>query len=380
MQESSNLDTSRTSPSPKTDAKTRKRPANGRPFLEVQYHPGDIRRGVRYIFLTRRQVGLWAGGILAWILFVGFGLWTAPQVVENRLAKRHYETELTDRDHQGRKLQENVAILRELAKESEDVRVQISKIYLTYGFTEQGDSHGQGGYPEPSIAEASDAVFSESVFKEEVRDGQDLLGGIHEQVQVLEVFLEEIRSFEESNEDQVRTTPSISPIRSDEFVLTSPFGTRRSPFTQELDFHAGVDLAATLGTPIYAPADAVVTFAGRYSLRRNVSWWRYGNLVALRHGDRLLTLYGHCEEVTVKTGDKVRRGQQIGTVGNTGWSTNPHLHYEIRRLGDDEEWRPVDPRIYILDHRWRNEERMLIRARRAPDAQTYEPLPSTLSR
>ena len=375
MQESS-TPASRT-PAPRKSSggasKERRRPADGRPLLEIQYHPSDIRRGVRYLFLTRRQVTLWASGVLAWILFVSFGLWAAPQVIESGVAKHRYDAELAIREEEGAKLQDHVAILRDLARESEDVRLQISKIYLTYGFTEQGESHGQGGYPAPPVLEVADSVYGETIA-----DGQGLLGGIQEQVHVLEVFLEEIRSFEESNEDQVRTTPSISPIRSDEFVLTSPFGTRRSPFTQELDFHAGVDLAATLGTPIYAPADAVVSFAGRYSLRRNVSWWRYGNLITLRHGERLLTLYGHCEELSVKTGDKVHRGQQIGTVGNTGWSTNPHLHYEIRRLGDDDEWQPVDPRIYILDHRWRNEERMLIRARRAPDAQTYEPLPSTL--
>jgi len=76
----------------------------------------------------------------------------------------------------------------------------------------------------------------------------------------------------------------------------------------------------------------------------------------------------------------VKRGEVIATVGNTGWSTNPHLHYEVRWRDEDGQWHPVDPRIYILDHRWRDEERMLIQARKAPSSQEYEPLPRAIGR
>jgi murein DD-endopeptidase MepM/ murein hydrolase activator NlpD len=193
--------------------------------------------------------------------------------------------------------------------------------------------------------------------------------------------VEEVRSFELANRDQVRQTPSISPLNSKDFVLTSPYGTRTSPFTREVDFHAGIDLAAPIGTPILAPSDGIVAFAGRYPLNQSVGWWRYGNLVAIRHGERFITLFGHCNEVNVRGGDRVKQGDVIATVGDTGWSTNPHLHYEIRRLDEaDATFKPVDPRIYILDHRWSDQERLLIRARRAPDAQDFEPLPRTLRR
>ncbi len=163
-------------------------------------------------------------------------------------------------------------------------------------------------------------------------------------------------------------------------MLTSPFGTRRSPFTKNLDSHPGIDLAATPGTPILAPADGLVVFAGRYPLRYSVSWWRYGNLVGLRNGDRFITLFGHCDEIKVRTGQKVRQGEVVATVGNTGWSTSPHLHYEVRKKEEGDDFRPVDPRIYILDHRWRDEERLLVRARRAPDLRDFEPLPRRIRR
>jgi murein DD-endopeptidase MepM/ murein hydrolase activator NlpD len=99
----------------------------------------------------------------------------------------------------------------------------------------------------------------------------------------------------------------------------------------------------------------------------------------LRHGDRFVTLYGHLDEIRVRRGQRVKQGDVLGAVGNTGWSTSPHLHYEVRRK-EDGEFRPVDPRIYILDHQWRDEERLLVRARSAPDLNDFEPLPRLLTR
>jgi murein DD-endopeptidase MepM/ murein hydrolase activator NlpD len=213
----------------------------------------------------------------------------------------------------------------------------------------------------------------------ELTETAALLSGLREQTEVLGAFLREVQFFEGQHLDQVRTTPSASPLR-DDFLLTSPFGQRRNPFTSRSDFHAGIDLSAQRGTPVYAPAAGRVAFAGRYNARRNVAWWRYGNLVSLRHGDDFVTLFGHLDQVKVKAGQVVEQGQLIGLVGNTGWSTNPHLHYEVRRRDATGDLRPVDPRVYILDHRWRDEEQLLVRARSAPDIGTYEPLPSLIGK
>ncbi len=350
-----------------------RRAADRRPYLEIQYHSNNIRRGVRYLFLTRRQVAWILLGTVAYLAFVGCSITIAPAVISNYLAMGEYQELVAQRLQEGERLKAMVQHMAELAERGDKVRLEMSKIYLAYGFSDDG-SLGKGGYPHQP------AKVPPSIYAANIRRGNGLHARVNEQLGVLEALLNEVQSFESSHREQVANTPSTSPLRGGEFVLTSPFGTRTSPFTKEVDFHAGIDLAAAVGTPIYAPANGVVAFAGRYPLRRSVGWWRYGNLVALRNGERFITLFGHCDEIMVRSGQKVRQGDIIATVGNTGWSTNPHLHYEVRRIEQDREYVPIDPRIYILDHRWRDEEKLLVRARRSPDARSFEPLPRVLRR
>ncbi|AFL73587.1 M23 family metallopeptidase [Thiocystis violascens] len=112
--------------------------------------------------------------------------------------------------------------------------------------------------------------------------------------------------------------------------LTSGYGRRRHPVTQDPRFHAGIDLAAPIGTPVRAVADGQVRMAG----------WAggYGRLVELEHGQGWTTRYGHLQRALVAPGERVEAGEIIALVGSTGRSTGAHLHFEIRRHG-----RPVDP-------------------------------------
>jgi murein DD-endopeptidase MepM/ murein hydrolase activator NlpD len=105
-----------------------------------------------------------------------------------------------------------------------------------------------------------------------------------------------------------------------------------------------------------------------------------GNLVAVAHGDRFLTLYGHCGDVAVAAGRRVRRGERLATVGSSGWSFSPQLYYEIRKRVPGGEAVPVDPLVYILDRRWPGEERLLAQGRPDPPIRGYEPLPPWLDR
>jgi murein DD-endopeptidase MepM/ murein hydrolase activator NlpD len=101
----------------------------------------------------------------------------------------------------------------------------------------------------------------------------------------------------------------------------SPYGNRLDPFTGHLSFHPGLDLVAPSGTPILAGAGGRVVQAGE----RN----GYGNAVDIRHGDGMVTRYGHASRLLVKTGDYVMPGQEIAEIGSTGRSTGPHLHFEV---------------------------------------------------
>jgi murein DD-endopeptidase MepM/ murein hydrolase activator NlpD len=107
--------------------------------------------------------------------------------------------------------------------------------------------------------------------------------------------------------------------------LTSGFGYRRDPFTNEMHFHRGVDLAAAVGTTVRAALDGKVVVVGSDPV--------LGNYILIRHQISYSTLYGHLSRIWVSRGSTVTRGQRIGAVGNTGRSTGPHLHFEIRRRG-----------------------------------------------
>ena len=127
--------------------------------------------------------------------------------------------------------------------------------------------------------------------------------------------------------------PPRLPLRSS---VNSVFGPRLSPWTREPEFHAGIDLAAAPGTPVKATAPGVVRFAGVAE--------GYGNSVVLDHGQGVESRYGHLQTVGVARNQRVERGQAIGLSGNSGRSTAPHLHYEVRVDG-----RPVDPRRLVRD-------------------------------
>jgi murein DD-endopeptidase MepM/ murein hydrolase activator NlpD len=129
------------------------------------------------------------------------------------------------------------------------------------------------------------------------------------------------------------STPSIFPVRG---LMGNGYGWRRDPFTGMRDFHEGLDVVAPVGTKVIAPADGIVTRVG-------VSGG-FGNSVLISHGYGIITRYGHLSASNVRVGQRVKRGDVIATVGTTGRSTGPHLHYEVL-----VHQRNVDPVKYILE-------------------------------
>lgn len=129
------------------------------------------------------------------------------------------------------------------------------------------------------------------------------------------------------------STPTIAPAIG---LITDGYGRRKDPFTGRQAFHRGLDISARRGTPIKAPSDGIVVFAGRNG--------GLGRMVRLSHDFGFTTVYGHLDKITVEPGDVVHRGQEIGLLGNSGRSTGPHLHYEVHKEGKAQ-----NPLYYILD-------------------------------
>ena len=130
--------------------------------------------------------------------------------------------------------------------------------------------------------------------------------------------------------------PSRAPLQG--FAMTSDFGMRVHPVSGGLRAHKGIDLAAPVGTPVYATADGIISRASWFS--------SYGLYVSIEHGGELQTRYAHMSRLNVAEGQRVKKGDIVGFVGTTGRSTGPHLHYEVRVKGE-----AVNPVPYMLGDR-----------------------------
>ncbi len=166
-----------------------------------------------------------------------------------------------------------------------------------------------------------------------MRQLQELAEAIAVGAEIQTSSLEELVIQLDDKRNRLVSMPSIWPTRG---WLTSRFGPRISPFTGRRQHHAGIDIAAASGAKIVAPAAARVVFVGRKG--------PLGNSVVLEHGFGVRTLYGHIKKIQVKIGQQLERGQLVASVGSTGRSTGPHLHYVVEVNGKSRN--PLD---YIFD-------------------------------
>lgn len=328
-----------------------------RTLFELQFHPAGARRRVRSFRLARRHLTRLKvlTVVLGLVLLTGLAL--LPRAVSGWLRRGASGVLGGDQARQSERLAGVVGELEALAERSADLRVRLGKISHLYSL----------GLPmeQPAPRPGPDAPAEER--------GRRAASAVTGDLEAVASLLTRVMAFEADHRGEAREIPALSPLLGGEFVLTSPFGERENPFNQERDFHPGIDLAAPSGAAIRAPADGIVIYAGQVTIRQSAVFWRYGNVVILNHGGRFLTVFGHCREVVAQSGQRVRQGEMVATVGATGVTSSPHLHYEVRRLGADGVFRPVDPRFFILDHRWQGEEERL--ARGLVPATEFEALP-----
>jgi len=182
-------------------------------------------------------------------------------------------------------------------------------------------------------AGGSGVKLTNTVGERRVLAMQRTLDQLASEVETERSIQKELAKFLIERRSLLASTPSIWPVRG---WVTSGFGYRASPFTGKRQFHAGLDISTRSGTAVVAPADGLVTFAGREG--------GYGRMLVITHGYGLVTRYAHLKAFKVKTGEKVQRGQTVAMVGSSGRSSGPHLHYEVLMSGV-----ATNPRYYILD-------------------------------
>jgi murein DD-endopeptidase MepM/ murein hydrolase activator NlpD len=188
---------------------------------------------------------------------------------------------------------------------------------------------GIGGPDELGIQNL--AIIGEKKQDEALKEMRQELTQLQGVASKQETSLQTLIEYFEDKRSLFASTPADWPVHG---WVTSPFGSRISPITGKMQFHEGMDIAAPIGTPVVAPADGVVIKAGFEA--------GYGDMVELSHGYGLKTVFGHNSRLNVKPGQHVQRGDIIAYVGDTGSSTGPHLHYEVRLNS-----LPVNPDRYL---------------------------------
>lgn len=171
-------------------------------------------------------------------------------------------------------------------------------------------------------------------------DNADLIIGTSKKIDELSKAMyiqsksfDEVESLAKKKIEMLASIPAILPVsltNKSTHQVTSSFGYRMHPIYKTPKFHAGMDFTGTVGTPIYATGNGVII--------TNQFDKGYGRHVIIDHGFSYKTVYAHMEKINVKNGQRVKRGDVIGFLGNTGLSTGPHLHYEVRKNGE-----PIDP-------------------------------------
>ena len=252
---------------------------------------------------------------------IGLAALTTDYVLAN-LDEAEFVRLQQENQQQRNELQKLVAGLESLQREmtllaQNDAKVRVMA-QLTKASSDPETLAGVGGPPE---IEGSDS-FSEM---------QRRIDQMRRDIDLRRESQEEIQGFLNDQRSMLSAVPDGWPTKG---WLTSSFGMRKSPFTGKKKLHEGYDIAARTGTPIYVTADGVVT--------RSETTPGYGKLIVIDHGYGYRTYYGHNSKNLVRAGHRVKRGDKIAEVGNTGRSTGSHVHYEIRRNGV-----PVNPKKFL---------------------------------
>jgi murein DD-endopeptidase MepM/ murein hydrolase activator NlpD len=285
------------------------------------FHRELDRRGIRrFVWITLSVIV----GAVVLLFFYSDNLRKRLDLFTLELENEDQQGELTKAQEDIGELNQQLAVIRE----ANDVARLAHALPLVPDSEREGGIGGvELGRAIASFPRITDSPLDETTqryFERSLR----LAGSINYEISLVNQTIERAR-----READIRAhTPSIKPVVGH---IISFMGNRIHPITGLIHFHRGIDIQAPWGTPIFAPADGVVVFAGTRG--------GYGTTCFIDHGYGYQTRYGHCSRLHVKEGDEVKRGQIIADVGSTGMSTGPHLHYEVLVDGS-----VTDPMAYIF--------------------------------
>ncbi len=276
---------------------------------------------------------------------IGYGLFQKKKSVTAE-KQRQDSLERIERLEQEKLIVETA--LENVESEMNDIRDMAVKVKQGLGILGQG-----GGTYEPTSDSETETDFGEPAGTNHAPTDSETYGGNTETQPltpgILRQEIQPLYDYVVEHEEQANGYPSVLPVQLEVaegnqkrvFWYSSPFGTRIHPLTKKREFHRGLDIKTRSGVPVLAPGDGTVT-----KIKRDAY---LGKMIELNHAPQhLKTLYAHLKGYVdgLKVGQKVKRGQVIGYVGNTGRSTGPHLHYGVY---DTRKRKWVNPIGYILD-------------------------------
>ena len=254
--------------------------------------------------------------------------------------KQAYETMKMNKDGTIEQLQSDLVLLsqqtREIRQQLAELKQVEKELRILSGISdpENSDSsmaerkdgavnYSMGGETAPLAQEAVDQL---------VRETSIAIQSASAEIKHLSVKMNDVKQLLEERQERLMATPTIWPTAGK--TINSGYGFRLDPFTRRASFHSGVDIDGRTGSPVYATAKGTVETVEFDSQK--------GNYIVIDHSYGIETVYMHLQKTFVAPGDHVEKGQKIGSIGSTGRSTGPHLHYEVHKNGQ-----PVDPQKYF---------------------------------
>ena len=296
---------------------TEQRPDRREYTFMIVPHDGQAVRRVRIPIKAVK----YTAAFICVVFTVLAGMWInySVTVARAQAEKSELETLRQTNGDQSQKIEQISKATAALQQDLDRLNVLDAEIRRIANVGEQ-TAASRSGITRPAAAKGSQGG---PVAQPNINELAALVQEMKQEVTMREQSLADLKEALEHRNAVLNATPSIWPTSGD---VTSRFGWRSSPWGgRSSDWHPGIDIANSTGTEIMATADGEVTYSGWFS--------GYGKMVEIDHGNGIVTIYGHNSQNVVSSGQHVRKGQVIAYMGSTGYSTGPHLHYEVRVNG-----------------------------------------------